>query len=117
MKKLVLVGGGGHCKSVIDALDKKKFDDIVILDPAFPHLKEVLGIPVVGNDDYLEALYSQGYHYAFITVGSIKNTTIREQLYKKLTMYRYQLINVIDRSSILANDIQIGEGVFIGKKL
>ena len=116
MRKLVLVGGGGHCKSVIDSLDTNKFDDIVIVDSSFPHLKEVYGIPVVGNEEYLEKLYSQGYHYAFVTVGSIESTLIRQKLHSLLKKYNYKLINVIDKSAILANQVQIGEGNFIGKR-
>ena len=81
MNKLVLVGGGGHCKVIIDSLNIDEYDDIVIVDSQYPILKEVSGIKVVGNDECLQLLYQKGYTNAFITIGSISNT--RYHLHRK----------------------------------
>jgi hypothetical protein len=31
MAKLLLVGGGGHCRSVMDSIDREYYPDIVIV--------------------------------------------------------------------------------------
>ena len=77
MKKLVLIGGGGHCKSVIDTIKRlETYDEIVITDPCFPGCREILDIKIAGNDDALAELKRAGFDEAFITVGSIKDTRL-----------------------------------------
>ena len=62
MSKLVLIGGGGHCKSVLDsALAMNKYTEIVITDPEIKPGTEVLGCTVVGSDDILSELRRQGF--------------------------------------------------------
>ena len=50
-KKIILVGGGGHCKSVIDVAESAGYSIGGILD--IPELvgSTVLGYPVIGTDD------------------------------------------------------------------
>ena len=117
MKKLVLLGAGGHCESVLDViLSRQEFDDIAILDRPEKVGQDIFGIPIVGTDEKLAQLYAQGYRYAFITVGSIKNTDLRRRLYDLAFYAGFEFINVIDQSAILAKDVRLGKGIFIGKK-
>ena len=48
---IVLVGGGGHCKSVIDAVESAGFTILGILDMPEYVGGSVLGYPVVGPVD------------------------------------------------------------------
>ena len=53
-RKLLLVGGGGHCKSVLDCvLSSTAYTDIAIIDTVDNVGKNVLGVPVIGSDDEL----------------------------------------------------------------
>lgn len=115
-KKLVLVGGGGHCKSVIDSLSEiKEYSEIVITDCSLPKGLTVNGCMVVGNDDCLLELKNNGFDYAFVTMGSVGKPNARAILVKKVESLGFISPVIIDSSAVLANDVHIGEGSFIGK--
>ena len=116
MSKLVLIGGGGHCKSVLDAaLRMKSYENIVITDPDIKPGTKILGCSVVGSDDCIERLYRDGYDYAFITVGSVGINLLREKLAKKLATLGFKFAVIQDPSAIVSDSAIIGEGTFIGK--
>ena len=51
MKPLILVGGGGHCKSVIEAAESMGLAIGGILDLLENVGGRILGYPVIGTDD------------------------------------------------------------------
>lgn len=115
-KKIVMVGGGGHCVSVIDAArSSSKFDDIVITDKELAVNTVLCGSRVVGNDEVLSSLFRKGYTNAFISVGSITDTTIRRNLYHKIKRVGFEFPCIEDGSSIVSKNAQLEEGVFVGK--
>ncbi len=115
-KKIVLIGGGGHCKSVIDTLLRnREYKEVVITDPALEIGSDVLGVLVVGTDDILAELLKKGFQYAFITVGSIEPNDIRYNLATKAKRIGYEFPIIIDSSAIISEKVNIGEGTFIGK--
>ncbi len=117
MRRLILLGGGGHCESVLDAvLRMQEFKDIVILDPHIPVGNEILGCKVVGDDSLLDKLYCEGYREAFITVGTVGDTAVRRKLTLLVTGHGLSFINVIDPSAIVSDHAVLGKGVFVGKK-
>lgn len=116
MKKIVLLGAGGHCKSVIDVIKKMNcFDEIVITDPVIKRGTKILGCDVVGTDDCLEELYRQKFEYAFITVGSIGINQIRFKLADKASGFGFKFPVIQDPSAVVSDSAVIGDGTFIGK--
>ncbi len=116
-RKIILIGGGGHCKSVIDTLlQNKDYSDIVITDNNVPKGTKIFGCNVVGSDDILLELLKIGYEYAFVTVGSIKSTKLRRMLFSKAYNLGFKIPNIIDRSAVVSEYTELGGGVFIGKK-
>lgn len=116
VNKLVLIGGGGHCKSVIDvALQMGIFSDIVITDPVLPAGTEILGCSVVGTDECLNRLYDSGYRYAFITVGSVGCNVLRGKLADKVASIGFDFPVIIDPSAKVSELASVGAGSFIGK--
>jgi len=114
--KLLLVGAGGHCRSVIDSINQKQYSDIVIIDLPENVGKEVFSIPIVGTDADIEKLFKNGYQQAVITVGSIGNPGKRIHLYQILKEIGFQFPVIIDSSAIISKkNVVIDEGVFIGK--
>jgi sugar O-acyltransferase (sialic acid O-acetyltransferase NeuD family) len=115
-EKLLLVGAGGHCRSVIDSIDRRYYRNIGILD--LPELvgKNICSIPIIGTDDDMNTLFNAGYKQAVITLGSIGNSVKRITLYKRLKKIGFQFPLVIDTTAIVSqSDTKIEEGVFIGK--
>ena len=83
MKKIILIGGGGHCKSVIDVIEnEKKYKICGIIDKPGLLGTKVLNYEIIGNDSDLEAL-AKKFKYAFITIGHIKSPKIRIKLFKQ----------------------------------
>lgn len=116
MRKLLLIGGGGHCKSVIDVLNENNYyDEIGILDYKNNLGKFIQGIKVVGTDEDLPILKSEGFSEAFITLGSIGNSKRRVELYNILKTLGYTLPKVKSRSSVISDSAYLEEGIFIGK--
>ena len=116
IKKILLIGGGGHCKSVLDSILKsKEYSEIGIIDKTENIGCGILEIPIIGCDDDLSELYHAGYHYAFVTVGSIGNPYLRIELYKLLEKIGFEIPNIIDMTAIVSNYVKMGRGIFIGK--
>ena len=113
-RKLLLIGGGGHCHSVLDSVTKSNlYDEIGIIDYTNT---SYLGVPVIGTDDDIPMLFRDNWKEAFITVGSVGNTSIRRRLYCMLKKLNMTIPIIIDSSAIIANGTKIEEGSFVGKR-
>ncbi len=116
--KLVLIGGGGHCKSVIDTAKRlSRFDEIVVTDPIISIGESILGCKVVGSDDSLGMLREIGFDYAFITVGCVNVSSTREKLVDKAKVFGFKFPTIVDPSSVVSESAFIGEGAFLGKNV
>lgn len=112
-KNLLLIGGGGHCSSVLSSvLANNYYDEVGIID--FTNTP-VMGISVVGRDEDLPNLKKSGWTDAFITVGSIGNTGLRRRLYQMIKELGFIVPVITDPSAVVAQDVKIGEGCFVGK--
>ena len=114
MKKLLLIGGGGHCRSVADSvLSSHIYDSVGIVDFAETSAFE---IPIVGTDDDLPGLFANGWTDAFVTVGSVGNTAVRRRLYSLIKNIGFSIPIIIDPTAVIAKDVRISEGSYIGKR-
>lgn len=115
---ILLIGGGGHCKSVIDTILRNyNFDKIGIIDIKDNIGKNILGIPIIGSDEDIEYFYKKKqYKYAFITLGSIGNTKKREYLFNNILKYGFNIPNIIDSSALIGKEVILEKGIFIGKR-
>lgn len=121
-KKILLIGGGGHCHSVLDSLcSLDEYDRIGIVAKDADNRNELqednlVSDYIVGVDKELPKLYKEGWNYAFITLGSIGNPRVRKKIYALLKQLGFIMPAIIDRSATVSKKVKIGEGVFIGKK-
>ena len=110
MKKIILIGGGGHCKSVIDVIEQEnKFKIAGIIDK--PNLlgSEVLGYKVIGSDIDLKKL-SKKYQYALITVGQIKSSKLRKKLFNLINNAGFKLPIIKSPFAYVSKHSSIGRG-------
>lgn len=113
---IVLIGGGGHCKSVIDTILRSRlFNEILITDKSVPFGTKILEGKVIGTDEMLEGLLHQNIRSAFITIGSIKSTILRRKAAEYATEMGFSFPTIIDSSATVSMDVNVGEGVYIGK--
>jgi len=114
--KLLLIGGGGHCKSVLDTiLSIETYSDVAIIDLKENIGRTVLGVPIIGSDDDLSNLFDTGYKHAFITLGSIGTPRLRKVLYETIREIGFIIPIIIDPSATVSEHVAISEGVFVGK--
>ncbi|MPN08812.1 UDP-N-acetylbacillosamine N-acetyltransferase [bioreactor metagenome] len=74
-----------------------------------------MGFDIIGDDSFLEKYYQSGVKYAFVTVGSVGNTSVRERLFIKLKKIGFLLPAVIDKSANVSGYADLSEGVYIGR--
>ena len=113
MDKLILIGGGGHCRSCIDVVESgMKYKILGILD--LPHLKgaTILGYPVIGTDELIPELVAQGYKF-LITIGQLKNNTARKSVFQKLESDLSKLVTVISQSAVVSKHSLINPGSIV----
>ena len=113
MKNIILIGGGGHCKSVIDVIEQeKKYKISGIVDkPEFLGTK-ILEYEVIGSDKDLEFL-AKKIKYALITVGHIKSAKLRIKLFKLAKKAGFILPSITSPLSYVSKHSKIGEGTVI----
>ena len=113
-KSLILVGGGGHAKVVIDAIKKSgNFDIYGIADPFLKPGISVMGVPVIGSDKKLKGLLKKGISKACISIGSVGDCERRIAVFRKLKKMGYKFPAIIHPSAVIGNNVRIGEGSFV----
>ena len=113
---ILLIGGGGHAKSIIDTLlTSRQFEIIGILDNREKIGEKVSGIEIIDTDEKLKFYFDQGIKNAFVCVGSVGIPALRSKLYKQVEANGFILPNVIDSTAIVAKNVKLGSGNFIGK--
>lgn len=113
-RKIILLGGGGHCKVIIDAIESSEsFDIYGVLDPVLSKGSSVLGVHVIGADSALPEIYRKRIRCAFISVGSIGNCGPRKRIYAALKEIGFGLPVIVHPKAVVAKDAVIGEGSFI----
>ena len=112
-EKIVLIGGGGHCKVVMSIL--KKFDqfEIVGIVDNYKEDNTISGINVIGSDDDLKDFYKSGIKNALITVGSIKDNTKRSRLFDMAKKIGFNFPTIISSDAIVDSTVKINEGTVI----
>jgi sugar O-acyltransferase, sialic acid O-acetyltransferase NeuD family len=116
MEKIILLGGGGHCNSVIDSIKSNySYEIIGIIDFKENIGQYINGIEILDSDDNLMKYKKAGVQNAFITVGSIGNPSIRKKLYNLASDLGFKFPVIMDKSAVLSQDVEVGIGTFIGK--
>ena len=110
-KPLILIGGGGHCKSVIEAAESAGYSILGILDMPEDVGNEVLpGYKVIGTDDDIPTYVDQAEFV--ITVGFIMNPIIRIKIFNKVKEAGGKLATVV-ASTALVSKYATGEGTVV----
>lgn len=121
MKDSILIyGGGGHAKTVIDLLHALgTFEIAGIVDDRLPRGETVLGVPVIGSSADLTRLRAAGISCAVNAVGGIGNPGARWQVFERLIQAGFDqpaLVHpraVVEPSVRLENAVQVLAGAYI----
>mgnify|MGYP005964875011 FL=1 len=110
-KKLILLGGGGHCKSVIDVAESAGFNILGVLDMPENVGKPILDYEVIGTDDDIPRYVNTAEFV--ITVGFIKNSAIRIKIYDKVKNAGGKFATIVASTAYVSKYAILGEGTVI----
>lgn len=110
-KNLIMIGGGGHCKSVIDVAESAGYKILGILDMPEEVGKSVLGYTVIGTDDDIPQ-YADKAEF-IITVGFIKNPSIRVRIFEKVKQAGGKLATIVASTAHVSRYATLGEGTVV----
>lgn len=113
MEQLILIGGGGHCHSVIDVIEREgRFEIAGIVDRPELIGSDVLGYKVIASDAELPAL-STKYTYALVTVGQIRSPKLRITLFEQARSAGFQLPVIVSPRAYVSQHAVVGEGTVV----
>lgn len=111
MKSIVLIGGGGHCKSVIEAAESAGYSILGVFDMPEEVGKPILSTKVIGTDDDIPAYVDKAEFV--ITVGFIKNPAVRIKLYNRIKEAGGTLATVVASTAHVSKYATLGEGTVV----
>lgn len=112
MKKIILVGGGGHCHSVIDAIEATaEYQIIGIIDNDLT-LSSVMSYPILGKDSDLESLKDDRIYF-LITLGKIAGNKRRIDLFNYLLNNGFNIATIISPLAYVSAHAKIGIGTVV----
>ena len=123
-RAILIYGGGGHGKSVIDLIRTLHMYEIAgILDDNLPVNSKIMGISVMGGAELLPELHAQGIRLAVNAVGGIGNVHIRVQVFHRLVEAGFGCPTVvhptayIEPSAAIAAGVQVFPHAYVGSEV
>jgi len=108
---LIIYGGGGHSKSLIDLIHAEgKYRIHGILDDGIPAGSQIMGVPVLGDGSKLSELRRQGIGLAVNAVGGIGSIAPRLKVYDRLRQSGFDFPTVIHPRAFVEPTAKLGEG-------
>ena len=113
-RRAIIIGGGGHAACLIDALQSTGFNIIGCTDQKLPVGHHVCGgISVIGTENILGRLRSEGVQYAFIGIGGAQNSIARRAMFERAVDLGFVIPPVIHPSATVSLGTTIGAGCHI----
>jgi len=111
---LILVGCGGHARSLIDVIESlQEWSIIGLIGRQSEVGHTILGYQCIGTDRDLVELKSHCQH-ACIGVGQIGRCTSRGDLIQRLTALEFSFPSLISRYAYVSQHASLGMGVTVG---
>jgi sugar O-acyltransferase (sialic acid O-acetyltransferase NeuD family) len=112
MKEILLVGGGGHCRSCIDVIEMENKYRIAGIIEIKEMNRSVLGYPIIGTDNDLQELVKQCQNF-FIAIGQIESANVRIEKFEYLKKLGASFPVIISPLAHVSKHSALGEGTII----
>jgi acetyltransferase EpsM len=120
---LLIYGGGGHGKALIDLLRTLGTYHLVgVVDDGLSASSGVMGLPVLGGREALADLYNRGVRLAVNAVGGIGNVAVRIKVFQILAQAGFTCPAVVhptawvEPSASLAAGVQVFPHAYVGSE-
>lgn len=107
-KKIIILGAGGFAKSILDSLNYTEYEVHGFIDSYKNGTHQ--GFPILANS--LTAIENPNKYYFCIGIGDPKT---RIKFLNSLQEKKLNLVNIIDPTALISNQVEIGNCVYIGK--
>ena len=112
-RKIIIIGGGGHAKALVDILRQQKINIYAVSSPKIDHDSSLFeGLKIFLNDDEIykfrcdEICLVNG-------IGSIPGSHLREKIFQKFRKDQYDFLSIKSDFSLTSDYCDIGMGVQI----
>lgn len=112
-EEIILIGGGGHCKSCINVIESEnRFKIAGIVDLKDKLHQKVVGYKIIATDEDLPML-AKDYKNFLITIGQIKSPQLRIDKFNLLKQLFANMPIVISPYSHIAKSAVVKEGSIV----
>lgn len=110
LEKIVVIGGGGHAKVIIDIIEReRKYQIAGVVDDGKEKGTEIFGYKVIGQSDKLADLMQEGINSGIIAIGD--NWTRSKVANKVLeNTPEFQFVNAIHPMASIGRGTTLGQG-------
>jgi sugar O-acyltransferase (sialic acid O-acetyltransferase NeuD family) len=115
MEKLIGFGAGGHARVIIELIrGQADYELAGLLTPdSSLHGSTILGVPVLGNDDLLPALYQQGIQNFVVGVGGTADNMPRKRLFEFALWVGMHPVTLMHSQAIVSPSAKVDPGTVI----
>lgn len=111
--KIILIGGGGHCKACIDVIEQEnKYSIAGIVDLPEKKGSKILGYEIIAHDDEIPKLVKD-YPNFLITMGQITSPEPRIRLFEWVKQHGGKLPFIISPIAYVSNHAIIEKGTIV----
>jgi UDP-perosamine 4-acetyltransferase len=110
VQNLLVIGGGGHAKVVLDIARLDHRYQLKGLIDNMPPGTLIGGVPVLGDDSILATLFASGICHAHVAIGS---NTLRERLFDIILRLGFNPVTFKSRSADLSPSVRLGRGAVV----
>jgi sugar O-acyltransferase (sialic acid O-acetyltransferase NeuD family) len=110
MKRLIILGAGGHARSIADiVLEQGEYALVGFLDDVYPDLNSVWDIPLLGKLGAASGFRGMA-DCAFVAIG---NNRIRDSLFQTVREAGFELPSIVHTRAVVSPRATLGRGVAI----
>ena len=113
MDKIIIIGGGGHAKVLINIIKKLKQYEILGYTDDINH-GQILGVRYLGDDSILESIIKDHKNcFAALGVGQINLSMNRKNIVERIQKFGFKFPYIISDNAIINEDVVIENGTVV----
>lgn len=109
MNKIIILGAGGHAKSLLGALESNNIQIEGLLDTKIPKGTKILNYIVLGDDSILTSEYTNT-HQLVLGIGNIVVSPVRKNIFDKYKNRGFTFYTTRHTSALIHPSVTIDEG-------
>jgi len=120
--RLLILGGGGHASVVADILKSVEYQELLssaaVLDAGlFEGEKQTsFGLPVVGNDEFLQRAKTEGFARFVVAVGGGIDSQKRKALFDRAVEAGLSPLTLVHPLAVVSQSAKLGPGTTVMPK-